>query len=976
MKKIIYSLPLILLFFVASSFQKENPKPITHPLKGESQWADSIFNQMSFEERLGQLFWIRAHSDRGAEHIAGVKKAIQDFHVGGLTFFQGNPEKQAELTNEYQALVKRVPLFISVDAEWGLGMRLKEHAISFPKQLMLGAIQDNRLIYEMGREVAKQSRRLGMHINFAPVVDVNNNAANPVINTRSFGEDRYNVAAKSYMYMMGMQDNGVMACAKHFPGHGDTDVDSHLDLPIIPHDRARLDSIELFPFQVLIDQGVGSIMIAHLHVPEIDDTPNFPTTLSKNAVTDLLKNDMGFDGLIMTDALEMEGVAKHHKQGEVEAKALVAGNDVLLLPGDLGNAFQTIKDFIADGKLDSLKVFESVKKVLRWKYRLGLTEFEAVEMNNLRKDLNNPKAKALKRQLIENALTLVRNKEDLIPFRDIEHLEIASLAIGSRSQTVFQKTLSKYKKIEHFNIGKEISSSKKISLLKSFKEKDVVLVSLHDLSAYASRKFGVSESAKQFIEVLRQETKVVLTFFGNPYALKYFDEVDWVLNAYEEDVMTQDLAAQGLFGVFGIRGRLPITASEKSKFGQGIVTPSLFRLGYGLPEEVGLNSDSLLMVDTLAQMVIDSGAAPGCVVLVAKDGKVVYEKAFGYHTYRNRQKTQTADIFDLASVTKVCATTLSCMKLCDEGKMDINTPLDAYLTELDTTNKGDVLIKDMFTHRAKLKPWIPFYLETVKRRRPMSQFYRKQKSDDFSIKVADNLFMKNDYLDSIWHKIETSDLRSKREYRYSDLGMILMGRTVHEVSEKPVNEYAHECFYGPLCLQTTTYNPLEKHSRNHITPSENDRYYRRQVLQGHVHDMAAAMLDGVAGHAGLFSNANDLAIIMQMLINKGYYGGEQFLKPETVRLYTERCKDCTRRGIGFDMKELDPTKSQNMSQKASKNTFGHLGFTGTAVWTDPDHNLIFIFLSNRTFPTMHNNKLGKMDFRPRIQEAVYNALEY
>ncbi len=976
MKKAIYILPILLFFLLATGFQKNNSNPVTNPVKGEVEWADSIFNEMSFDEKLGQLFWLRAHSDRGKDHIEGIEKAIDEFHVGGLTFFQGNPEKQAELTNQYQALSKRVPLFISVDAEWGLGMRLKKYAISFPQQLTLGAIQDNRLIYEMGKEIAKQCRRLGMHINFAPVVDVNNNSENPVINTRSFGEDRYNVAAKSYMYMKGMQDNGVIACAKHFPGHGDTDVDSHHDLPIIPHGKNRLDSIELFPFQVLIDQGVGSMMIAHLHVPEIDDTPNFPTTLSKKAVTELLKEEMGFEGLIMTDALEMEGVAKHHKQGEVEAKALAAGNDVLLLPGDLGNAFQTIKNFMSEGKLDSTQVFESVKKVLRWKYRLGLNNFNSIDLENLRKDLNHPKAKALKRKLYENAFTLVRNKNDLIPFRDIKDLEIASIAIGAKSPTVFQETLGKYKKIEHFNVGKEISNTKSQLLIRSLKNKDVVIVSLHDLSAYSSRKFGISESSKSFIEALRQETKVVLTFFGNPYALKNFDEIDWVLNAYEEDEMAQSLAAQALFGVFGIRGRLPITASEKSVFGQGVTTPSLFRLGYGLPEEVGLISDSLLMVDTLAQMVIDSGAAPGCVVLIAKDGKVVYKKAFGHHTYTKRKATQVNDIFDLASVTKVCATTISCMKLCDEGKLDIHSPLDKYLNELDTTNKGDVLIKDMFTHRAKLKPWIPFYLETVKRRRPMSQFYRRQKNDDFSVKVADNLYMKKDYVDSIWYKIQESELRLRREYRYSDLGMILMGKTVQEISEKPVNEFVNDCFYGPLCLQTTTYNPLEKYSKARITPSEYDRYYRRQVLQGYVHDMAAAMLGGVAGHAGLFSNANDLAIIMQMLLNKGYYGGEQFLKPETVRLFTERCKDCTRRGIGFDMKELDPTKSQNMSQKASENTFGHLGFTGTAVWTDPDQNLIFIFLSNRTFPTMHNNKLGKMDLRPRIQEAVYNALEY
>lgn len=971
----IYISSIFLIFFLATAFQEKNSTKINDN-DAAQKWVDSIFNEMSLDEKIGQLFWIRAHSDRGPDHIRGVEKAITDFHVGGLTFFQGTPEKQAELTNKYQSLTKRVPLMISVDGEWGLGMRLKESTISYPRQLMLGAIQDNRLIYDMGKAVAEDCKRLGIHVNFAPVVDVNNNAQNPVINTRSFGEDRYNVAAKSYMYMKGMQDNGIIACAKHFPGHGDTDVDSHYDLPVIPHDMNRLDSIELFPFQVLIDQGVGSIMIAHLHVPEIDDTPNFPTTLSKNAVTDLLKNRMNFDGLIMTDALEMQGVAKHHKQGEVEAKALVAGNDLLLLPGDLGNARRTIKEFMKSGKLDSMQVFASVKKALLWKHKVGLTKFEPIQLENLRADLNSNHSKVLKRKLIENALTLVRNDKNIIPFEGLEDFDLASLSIGSKTQTTFQKRLSKYKKISHFNVEKNITQSKQKELLDIFENKDAVIISTHDMSQYASKKFGLTESAKQLIHKIQKVTDVNLVIFGNPYALKDFDKIECVLNAYDEDEMTQDLAAQALFGVFGIRGRLPVTASENSRFGQGVMTKKLFRLGYGLPEEVGMNSDSLKKIDELAMKVVDSSAAPGCVVLVAKDGKVVYEKAFGHHTTRRKREMKTTDIFDLASVTKVCATTISAMKLYDEGKIDLNGKLGEYLPELDTTNKKDLVLEDMFRHRARLNSWIPFYLETVTRRKyPMRDIYQKQPNDDFSIPVAENLFMKNDWIDTIWYKINSSNLSSTVRYKYSDLGMILMGKTINEVCAKPVDQFANECFYSPLCLQTTCYKPLDKFPKSNIVPTEEDRYFRRQKLQGHVHDMAAAMMGGVAGHAGLFSNANDLAILFQMLLNNGYYGGEQFIQSSTVEEFTKRCDECTRRGIGFDMKELNPRKSQNMCAEASENTFGHLGFTGTVVWADPDQNLVYIFLSNRTYPSMNNYKLNKLDLRPRIQSAIYNSIE-
>jgi len=979
LKKNFYILPLLILLFFSAGFKQKAPNfsPSLKELEKENHWVDSIFNRMSEDERLGQLMWIRAHSNLGPDHVAKVEKLIKEFQVGGLTFFQGTPEVQAELTNRYQKLSKRVPLIISMDAEWGLGMRLKESAISFPRQLMLGAIQDNRLIYEMGREVARQCRRIGVRFNFAPVADVNNNPNNPVINTRSFGEDRYNVAAKSYQYMMGLQDEGVLACAKHFPGHGDTDVDSHLDLPVILHSMERLDSIELFPFKVLIEQGVGSIMVAHLDVPAIDSTPNFPTTLSRKAVTDLLKNKLGFEGLVVTDALEMKGVAKYYKSGEVEAKALLAGNDALLLPKDLGDAFKAIKEYLRSGKLDSVQVAESVKKNLRTKYRLGLTHFEPIKLEHIPKDLNNNKAKALKRELIENALTLVRNKDDFLPLQRIDTLEIASLAIGAEAATTFQQTLNYYKKIPLFTSGKKITSSKSRKLIRQLENKETVVVSLHDMSSYASQDFGLTKSLKDFIEKLRQKTKVILVVFGNPYALKYFDKEDWLLEAYEENEMTEDIAAQALFGAFSIRGRLPVTASAKSKFGDGITTNSLLRLGYGLPEQVGLNSDSLSRIDTLFQMMIDTGAAPGGVVLVAKDRKIVFQKAFGYHTYDKKHPTQKDDLFDLASVTKVCATTISVMKLHEEGIINIFDPLSKYLPELDTTNKAKITIKKMMTHHARLRPWIPFYLETITEKGvPLPDFYRKKKSKDFSTPVAENLFLRNDYRDSIFHKIDISELRDTAGYKYSGLFFYLAVEMIQKLTGKPLDEFADEQFYKPLSLQTTTYNPRKKFPKERMVPAEDDDYYRHQRLQGYVHDMGAAMLGGVSGNAGLFSDANDLAILLQMLVNKGYYGGRRFFKPETVRLFTTRCEECTRRGIGFDMLQTDTTLEANMSTKASLSTFGHLGFTGNAVWADPEYNIVFVFLSNRTFPTMQNNKQSELNFRPRIQEAVYNALEY
>ena len=865
---------------------------------------------------------------------------------------------------------------VSIDGEWGLGMRMKSSTMSFPRALMLGAIQDNRLIYEMGRQIAKDCRRIGIHVNFAPVADVNNNAANPVIGTRSFGEDRYNVATKSYMYMKGVQDGKVMACAKHFPGHGDTDVDSHYDLPLISHSFDRLDSIELYPFKVLIDQGIQSFMVAHLNVPALDDTKNLPTSLSKKVVTDLLKDKLGFQGLIYTDGMEMNGVTKHFKPGVPEAEALVAGADVLLVPDNISASVKEINRYLEEGKLDMAVLEERIKKILLAKYNYDLNNYQPASTSNIRADLNSNTAKILKRKLIENALTLVSNEDNLIPLQNLDQAKIASLSIGAAKGTTFQNSLEKYGKITHYQVGKEIGESQFQSLVSRLKKSDVVVVGIHKMNNSASKGYGISKSTRTFLKALSEETKIVVTIFGNPYSLKYFDDFQHVLAAYDEDKMTQELAAQAIFGVNAIKGRLPITASEKSKFNHGIITTPIVRLGYDFPESVGFNAVKLARIDSLMQKTIDTAAAPGGVILVAKDGKIIHHKAYGHHTYKKNRQVKTSDIFDLASVTKICAATISIMKLVDEGKLDLDKPVSDYLPELKNTNKKDIIVKDMLSHISGLKSWIPFFEATVdKRKKPMPEYYQFGPNNGYETPVAMNMYMKTTYEAEIWKQIYDSEVKPKGKYVYSDLAFYMMAQIVKQLSGKSIDKYVQETFYEPLGLSTATYNPLEKFSKNRILPTEEDRYWRQQKVQGYVHDMGAAMLGGVSGHAGLFANANDIAIIMQMLLNGGYYGGKQYFSPETVKLFTQRHPYSTRRGIGFDMLELNPNRNPNLSKKASRNTFGHLGFTGTCTWADPDENLIYVFLSNRTYPTMKNRKLYSGDFRPRIQDLIYEALE-
>ncbi len=971
---------LLIILLGLSAISSLHPKPVTNGQDTtEEEWVERIFNAMNEDERIAQLMMIRAHSNLGPEHIRKVESLIKKYQVGGLCFFQGTPEKELELTNRYQALTKHVPLMISMDAEWGIGMRFKEATINFPRALMLGAIQDNRLLYDMGKEVARQCKLMGIHVNFAPVVDVNNNSENPVINTRSFGEDRYNVAVKGYMYMRGMQDHGVLACAKHFPGHGDTNVDSHYDLPVISHDLSRLDSIEMFPFRILAQHGIKSMMVGHLQVPSIDNTPNRPTSLSPTTVTDILRTKIGFDGLVFTDGLGMRGVAKHYKPGEVEAMALVAGNDILLLPQDVPAALKTIKQFIKEGKLDIEQINQKVKKVLRAKYKLGLTKFESLKADDIRAKINRPAAKVLKRELIKNALTLVRNKETLIPFKNLDQTQMASLSIGAVKRTKFQRTLGLYDKFDHHNIGKEISGTKSKQLIAKLKKYDVVVIGLHDMSQFASKGFGLTSSTKKLIESLSKQTKVVLTVFGNPYALKYFDSIDWVLEAYNEDEDTEDLAAQALFGAFGLSGRLPVTASAKSRFNTGVNTIQSFRLGYTIPEEVGMDSKVLAKIDALAEEAIENKATPGCVVLIAKDGQVVFNKAYGHHTYRKLQKTAVSDIFDLASVTKIAASTISVMKLFDEKQLSVSQPIEKHLPPVRGTNKVGIRLQDMMAHRARLAAWIPFYQQTVTKSKrnpkPLNKFYAKKPTETFSIPVTEKLFMRYDFVSEIKDQIYKSELRSNPGYKYSDLAFYMLSDMIHFKTGKAIDRYAQEKFYNKLGLSTMGYKPWIRHPLTRIVPTEEDRYFRRQRVHGYVHDMGAAMLGGVSGHAGLFSNANDLAIVMQMILNGGYYGGDRFLSESTINTFTSRHPECTRRGLGFDMKELDASRSQNVCQEASASTFGHLGFTGVCTWVDPEYNLIYVFLSNRTYPSMHNYKLSKDDYRPRIQSIIYEAIQ-
>ncbi|NNF20594.1 MAG: serine hydrolase [Saprospiraceae bacterium] len=946
--------------------------------QNSQEWAEARLAEMSLEEKIGQLFMLRDQSNKGDKYVSEMMDYIEKYKIGGVCFFQGTPEKQAVLTNKYQQK-SEIPLMIALDAEWGLGMRHKSAAISFPKQLTLGAISDNTLIYDMGRSIARQLKRIGTHVNFAPVVDVNNNPGNPVIHYRSFGEDIYNVSTKSYAYMKGLQDENVYACAKHFPGHGDTDIDSHYDLPVITHGIDRLDSIELMPFRVMTQLGVKSMMIAHMSVPALDNRPNRPTSLSRSVITDLLKKKMHFEGLIFTDALDMKGVAKNFTAGEIELEALKAGNDVLLLPMDIGKAIETIKSEVKLDRLDEELINNRVLRILKAKYELGLYQSSPISnTTNIPAEIMDNNLLALKSKLYEKAVTLVQDKYELLPVRNIIPEKIATVCIGSPELTAFQKMMSRYSINKHYFTDKIINPEKKASILKGLNGVETVIVSLHGMSISPGKNYGISSSAFDLIFQLNSTKKLILVINGSPYALKFFPEVSAIIQAYEDDSLMQEAVAQAIVGVNRFEGKLPVTAHENFPVKTGIMKAGLMRLGYASPESVGISSDSLLAIDTIIQEMIDLKAAPGCQILAAKNGKIFYEKSFGYHTYEKRRKVRKNDLYDVASVTKTLATTIALMKMHDEQFLNIHKPISDYLSELDTTNKANLVIEDILAHHSGLPGWIPFYKETLDsqstKAKRLEKYYRAESSDSFNIRITNDIYLRSDYKDSIYSYIYNSDLKPNKDYRYSDLGYYLFKKVIENESKMSLDNYVEESFYKPLGLNNTMFNPLDKIPAQRIVPSEKDDYFRCQVVHGHVHDMGAAMLGGVCGHAGLFSSAGDMAVLMQLLLNGGSYGGNQYLKPETIQKFTRRYYKSSRRGLGFDMKELDLNKKLNIAEEASAMTFGHLGFTGISVFADPKHDLIYIFLSNRTYPSMKNSIFSRNNYRPRVQSVFYNAM--
>ena len=952
-------------------------KYMNHP------WVDSVINTLSIDRQIAQCIWIAGYSNSDISHEVEVTDLIRKYGVGGIVFFQGTPEKQVELTNYYQKISK-VPLLISMDAEWGLGMRL-QNVEKFPFQMTLGAIGDDSLIYFMGKSIATQCKRLGVHINLAPVADINNNPLNPVINYRSFGENRENVTAKALMYMKGMQDNGVMATLKHFPGHGDTNTDSHLDLPLISHTRARLDSIELFPFLNLINEGAGCVMTAHLNLPSIDTTSKLPSTLSPVIIKDLLMNQLGFKGLVVTDAMNMKGVTKYFNPGEADAKAYAAGNDVVEFVTDVDAAIREIRNLLTSKKLTNYDVTFKCRKILALKYWSGLNKTQYIESKNITKELSPPEIKAFIRSLYSDALTVLNNKESIIPVKGLKNLKIATLAINRNRISIYQQRLLNYHPADTFTIDPaNIEMSAK--LLNKLTEYDLVIAGVFNTDQRPNLGFGIKPELNDFLGKLVEGNRTIITYFGNPYAidrLESLQKADGLILAYQENDYTEDLAAQLIFGGIGGVGLLPVTINENLKSGFGIITEGNIRIKYGLAENAGISSEVLeRKIDSIVNIGLSAKAYPGCEVMVARKGMVIFQKTYGYQTYDNRISVRKEDLFDLASVTKVSSTLPGLMLLDSEGKFSPEKRLGDYLPYFARSNKGDLLMKDLLTHQAGLTAWIPFWKETVKNDSTFKRnIFSHERSSKYPVKVADGLYINKNYRKKIFSEIKKSPLLSEKKYVYSDLTFIISTGIIDGLTGEKWYDFVTDNIYHKIGAFDMVFNPYLKYPLSRIVPTEYDSLFRRQLLHGTVHDEGAAMLGGISGHAGLFATANDLMKLIEMYRRMGEYGGEQLITKEVLERYTkvQFPENGNRRGLGFDKPLLNNSelseKESYPAKSASPQSFGHSGYTGTFVWVDPVYEISYIFLSNRVYPTRNNNLLSDLNIRSDILQAVYDSIK-
>ena len=1002
--KIIPSILAILFLFsagqVTSSAQNTNtatvePLLVSKALQDEDcrHWVDSVMNKLSFKEKVGQLFIYTIAPIDTKRNLELLHEAVETHKVGGLLFSGGKMQTQVELTNRAQKQAK-VPVMITFDGEWGLAMRLRGTPV-FPRNMVLGCIRDNQLIYEYGSEVARQCRQIGVQVNFAPVADVNINPKNPVINTRSFGEDPVQVADKVSAYAYGLEGGGVLSVCKHFPGHGDTDVDSHKALPVLPFTRERLDSVELYPFKKAIRAGLGGMMVGHLQVPVIEPVGGLPSSLSRNVVYDLLTDELAFKGLIFTDALAMKGVSGN---GHVSLQALKAGNDMVLAPRNLKEEIPAVLEAVEKGELAREDIENKCRKVLTYKYVLGLKKKTFIQLSGLEQRINRPQTRDLIRRLNQAAITVLNNKNHILPLHADKAQTLALLEIGKPGETeVLARQMSRYTSLARFRLRPNQTEAENRRLRDSLAtyKRIVIAVSEQRLAPYHSF----------FAKFAPENPAIYLFFTPGKMMMQIHHAVSHapaVILGHSHNSDVQRQTADILFAKATADGRLSASIGGLFPTGAGVTITPETPLHF-IPEEHGLSSALLKKIDTIALDGIQQGAYPGCQVVVLKNGHVMVDKAFGTYAGKGSPGVESTDIYDLASLSKTTGTLLAVMKLYDKGRFNLTDKISDYLPFLQRTDKKDITIREILYHQSGLPPWLPFYQEVIDKdsydgrlfsarkdaHHPVqigtatwanpkfkfkSEYISPVKTGDYTIQICDSLWLNRSFRKVIEEKIVETPLKQKR-YVYSDIGFILLGMLVEQLAGMPMEAYLQREFYEPMGLERTGYLPLRRFAKSEIVPSNKDRFLRKETLQGYVHDEASAFFGGLAGNAGLFSTAREVARVYQMLLNGGEIDGKRYLSKETCNLFTTESSKISRRGLGFDKPDMEDPKKGNCASGVPAGVYGHTGFTGTCAWVDPENDLVYVFLSNRIYPNVTNRKLNQLHIRERIQEAIYDAMK-
>ncbi|MCX6151766.1 MAG: serine hydrolase [Ignavibacteriales bacterium] len=930
------------------NFFPQNPDPYVAFKLSTKEIAliEKTVGKMSLMDKSAQLVfpWVQADfMNEDSKQFRRLVHLVKDLKVGGLIFFEGDILNQVFLTNKLQEL-SDIPLLVASDFERGLGMRLKE-AIEFPYNMAVAAANDTNLTYWMGRIVAQEAKSIGVYQNYAPMVDLNDNANNPIINIRAFSEDKNLTTNHALAFIKGSKDENVLTTVKHFPGHGATNVDSHKDLPFLNHTKKEFEEDDLVPFQKAINAGVKSVMIGHLEVPAYEPIAGIPATLSKNIVTKLLKKQFGFTGLVVTDAMNMKGLTKNFDNGRATVLAIKAGNDCILFPPNEEESIKAIYKAVENGEIGEERIDYSVKKILAAKTWLKIDKSKIINPDEVTRILNKKSHLRLAQDIADKSITLVKDENKIIPVLPSRYVNPVCIVLSdqyySPQYSFPELTREIFPGLTDFAFGRSNDEEDFNDALISAKKADLILVPIFSKVRAASNSFGLPENQIKFISKLNKLNKpIVFMSLGNPYILSEMQEVPTYLCSYGDPLVSQKAMIKAIVGKINITGKLPISIPNTSyKIGDGLQLKSNVLISINKEEESGYNFDEL---DSLMKTALKDSVFPGGVLCVGHNGKIIYKEAFGKFTYDSSSGKMTTDaIFDLASVSKVIGTTTAAMILFDEGKLQLDKKVADYLPQFGNNGKETITVRNLLLHNSGLPEWKPFY------------------------KTCKNA-------DEVIHSIMNTELSYPigSKYLYSDLGMITLQKIIEKVSGTTLDTFLKERVFNPLQMKNTLYNPPVE-LINRCVPTEIDNYWRMTTLQGKVHDETAYLLGGVAGHAGLFSTAGDLAIFLQMMLQKGKYDTLQIIIPSTENSWTTKQTDQSSRGLGWDTKSSPGTSAGNLF---SLNSFGHTGFTGTSVWVDKEKDLFVVLLTNRVYPTRNNLRISK--FRPKIHDAVVRAISY